>query len=125
MITFPTGFVLPSSVEKQIKLAIHSSQMAFIVISPQEKADKKVAAQRARPASLAEHFEMFHISLGMKKPRGLRPGVCCLVQTHSLLAVRSGPKHVLSVLSHKVNIVRPAVTEKSCHLCHRVVILLE
>jgi hypothetical protein len=73
MITFPTGFVLPSSVEKQIKLAIHSSQMAFIVISPQEKADKKVAAQRARPASLAEHFEMFHISLGMKKPRGLRP----------------------------------------------------
>ena len=111
--------------EKQTKLAIHSSQMAIIAISPQEKADKKVAAQRARPASLAEHFEMFHISLGMKKPRDLRPGVCCLVQTHSLLAVRSGPKHVLSVLFHKVNIVRPADTEKSCHLCHHVVLLSE
>jgi hypothetical protein len=30
------------------------------------KSRQKVAAQRARPASLAEHFEMFHISLGMK-----------------------------------------------------------
>jgi hypothetical protein len=37
------------------------------------KSRQKMWQHSARPASLAEHFEMFHISLGMKKPRGLRP----------------------------------------------------